>query len=116
MTYNPTKFKDIKSPKAGTKMDGKVIEIKTGVLSDFVDSIIITSKWKADPQENAINVIMELESGDVIKKVMTVPESGNIKDKSSLGIWKKQFGDYPQVGQEIFAIADSDGWFRVPKL
>ena len=116
MAYIPKNLKDKKLPKTGTKVDGNVKEIQDGILSDFVKSEIL-HKWEnATGKEKVINIVMELETGDKISKIIRLPENDEVHPKSAMGLWKKQFGDYPTIGQEIFAMADSEGRFVVPKI
>ena len=116
MTYTPKNLKEKKLAKTGTKADGKIVGIQDGLLSDFVRTEVL-HKWEnATGNEKVINVVMELETGDTISKVIRLPENDEVHPKSALGIWKKQFGDYPKLGQEIFAMADSDGRFVIPKI
>lgn len=116
MVYNTTKFVEKKLPKPGTKQEGKIIEINEGKLKDFITPEVLI-KWEdSSGNEIYIQIVMELEDGIKITKLISLPLNDEVHPKSGLGIWKKQFGDYPKVGQEIFALADSEGRFLIPKL
>ena len=116
MVYDTKKFVEKKLPKAGTKQEGKIIEIVEGKLKDFI-TIEVLAKWEnSTGNESYIQIVMQLDDDTRITKLISLPINGEVHPKSSMGIWKKQFGDYPKVGQEIFALADSEGRYTIPKL
>jgi hypothetical protein len=112
MEYNPESFVEKKTPEIGDKKKAKVVEIKQGKLGELLERDVL-ERWKdADPEEQAIEVTAELENGMTRKKTITLPMGQEVHPKSNLGKWKKVYGDYPKVDQEIFLIADADGFYQ----
>lgn len=112
MVYDHTQMKEKPLPKAGTQEHGKVTVVEEGTLADFIDKEVL-KKWEgSDKDDKALKVTFE---SDNIKKdkVMTLPKTDEgVSPRSIMGKWKKAYGDYPHVGQEIFLTADADGYYQ----
>lgn len=112
MEYNPEEFKEKKVPKAGDRINAKVTEVKSGKLGDFVEKDALANWKNADPESPAIEIIATTEEGHERKRTIPVPADGEVHPQSNLAKWKKSYGAYPSEGQEIFLIADGDGWYQ----
>jgi len=112
MGYKPETFKEKEIPTAGNKITAKVAEIKSGVLKDFIDKDAL-EKWKnSTPDDPCIEVVVVCEDGTQRKRTMPYPADGAIDPRSNLGKWKKAYGVYPAEGQDLFLIADAEGFYQ----
>lgn len=110
MVYDPKKFKEIEMPKIGTSIKGKVTDLNEGILRDFLSPDIL-EKWdKSDPESKQLEVVILLENGQTRKKLVALPDDGQVFPSSNMGKWKKTFGAYPHIGQEVFLIVDAEGF------
>lgn len=110
MTYEPEKLKEVELPKVGTQIKGVVSELTEGKLKEFLSAEVL-EKWdKSNPDSNQLEVIVELENGQIRKKLIAMPEGVDVFPNSNMGKWKKTFGAYPHKGQEVFLIVDSEGF------
>ena len=114
MTYNPEELKEVKKPKPGERVDGKVSEVKEGIIRDLVDSEF-HDKWKESLDDAAIQVVCEASNGENVRSMIVLPKDGQkVHFRSKLANWKEAFGDYPTVGQDVYLNYNSEGWLRLP--
>lgn len=107
--YNPDGLKNKPLPVEGERQSAEVVEIKQGVISDFIKPETL-AKWKdVKPDTTAIQIIVKADNGFLRSKVMTYPVDGAIHNKSNLASWRKAYGDYPRLGQKIQLEADRSG-------
>jgi len=110
-----SQYKEAEPAKPGDKADAVVVSVVKGKLADFLSSEAL-QKWNADPGQPAVQVTVEGEAqGFKVResKILTLPNDGIIRKNSNLYKWKKLFGDYPHVGQKVFLIANSEGYFKL---
>lgn len=112
MSYNPDGLKNKPLPVEGERIGAEVIELKQGILSEFIKPEVL-AKWKdAKADSTAIQVIVKADNGYLRSKVMTYPQDGMIHNKSNLASWRKAYGDYPRLGQKIQLEADRSGMWN----
>jgi hypothetical protein len=112
--YNPNEFVEKKVLKPGTTITAKVTDIKKGVLSDFMAAEVL-AKWEnTTPDAACIEVTATTADGFSRKKILPLPLTNEIHPKSNLAKWKKLFGAYPEEHQEIYLIADGEGYYQFP--
>jgi hypothetical protein len=112
MEYNPSEFVEKKVVKPGTSMQGKVTDIKKDVLRNLVSAEVLPKWDKTSPDAECIEITAVTTDGISRKRIMPLPIGNEIHPKSNLAKWKKAYGAYPEVGQEIYFIADGDGYFQ----
>ena len=103
------------NPQPGDKAEGVVIDIRRGKIKELLPEEVL-EKWRSDPEQEAIEVIVEYAWSGMHwqkRKILTLPTGEVISKKSNLYKWKKAFGDYPKIGQRVFLIADSEGYFQL---
>lgn len=113
--WDKYKEADELSPKPGDKAEGVVIDLRKGKIKELLPEEVL-EKWKTDPEVEAVEVVIEYEWNGMHwtkKKLLTLPQGDVISKKSNLYKWKKTFGDYPRIGQRVFLIADSEGYFQI---
>ena len=102
-------------PKPGEMVKGIVVNIDKGELKDFINEERLT-KWNKEPEAPVINVEVEYMYRDNVykkNKIISLPGNKKINKKSKLYKWKKKFGNYPYISQEVYLIADGDGFFQL---
>ena len=112
MTYKPTAFKEKVLPKVGTQIKGIVTNVEEGKLSDFVEADSLAKWQKANPEDDCIQISCTTEDGLIRKRVIQLPTELEVHPKSNLANWKNKYGGYPALDQEIYLIADAEGWFQ----
>jgi hypothetical protein len=112
MAYTPEAYKDKPKPKAGTQINAVVKSIEDGKIKDFVGKEALTSWKNVNPDTQVIQVTAITETGFDRKKTIVTPMNDQVDERSNLGKWKAKYGAYPYVGQEIYLIADGDGYFQ----
>jgi len=112
MEYNPESLKMRETPKAGSRCDAIVEKIEAGTLGDFVAPDAL-AKWNgAKTTDTAIRVIARTTDGFERKKTMPIDPTGAVHPKSNLAKWNAAYGGFPKEGQQIFMIADSEGYWQ----
>jgi len=108
-------WKQYNELKAGEKAETKVKEVKEGKQSDF------RSEKYFENIEGSAEQIEKIKNGSAIEVVcengaslvINLPDSKVISPKSKLGAWKKTYGDFPSVGQEVTSKTDENGFQRI---
>lgn len=110
-----SEYSEVEPAKPGDKVEAVVVDILKGKLGEFLNPEQL-EKWRGDPSQPCIQVVVEGKAqGYVVResRILTLPQDKKIRKNSNLYKWKKLFGDYPSVGQRVFLIADSEGYFRL---
>lgn len=109
--YDPNKLFVPERLKPGSKISGTVTRIESGFLRDFLDPIQWEA-WHAKEKDLAIKVIVTSERSGSFNKLIRIQPDGMVLPKSSLNSWKKAYGDYPRVGQNVELRANESGFFE----
>lgn len=118
MVYSPTNAKIVETaqlPKDSI-LDGIIISIEDGKVKDFIPEGI---EWKGDKDGPAINILLEVKSGEEhpqIKQLFTYQEeNGNtiVSSKSNLGKYKVKYGKLPEAGDQIKIVSNNDGFGKI---
>jgi len=100
-------------PKPGERINGTVTTIETGKIGDYVDEKALLEWKNTKADDPAIQIAVELTDGSTMRKTLTKPLDNLVHPRSNLGRWKKVYGGYPRVGQEVFLIANEEGYFEL---
>lgn len=110
--YKPEEYKEKETVKEGTKQKAKVVSIEEGFIGQFIEEEVL-SKWKGvDPQSPAIEVTVKADDGSQRKRVMPIPQDGYYHKNSNIAKWKRIYGGWPAIGQEVELIADNNGFWN----
>jgi hypothetical protein len=112
MNYNPDVLQAKVMPKPGERTNATITEIKTGKLGEFVDKDVLSTWKNADPESPVIEISASIGDSMTRKKIIHVPPSGQVHPLSNLAKWKKTYGDYPRQGQQVFLVADEEGFYQ----
>jgi hypothetical protein len=108
-------WKQYNEVKAGEKSKTKVTEIIEGKQEDFRSDAyydkVEASKEELEKMKISPAINIKCENGADL--VINVPASKTINPKSKLGMWKRTYGDYPEVGQEVTTKVDENGFQRI---
>ena len=113
--YNAKDSKEEAAIPEDTILQGIVINIDDGKVSDFVKS----DKWQGNTSDPAINVNVEVKHNErtyQFSQVFTYrEEDGTTKygAKSNLGKYKKKYGKLPEVKDLVKAITNTEGFLRL---
>ena len=110
-----SEYIEVEPAKPGDKADAVVIDIRKGNLGEFLSPEAL-EKWRGEPTQPCIQVVVEGEAqGFKVResRLLTLPVDKKIRRNSNLYKWKKLFGGYPFIGQKVFLIADSEGYFKL---
>ncbi len=116
MGYNPQNAKEEPTLPADTIFTAVIIDIKDGIVKEFVKGDI--TKWK-NPEETAINVTMEVihnEKKYTFDNIFTYLEEGGVtkySPKSNIGKFKIKYGKLPTAGDQVKAMTNKDGFLRL---
>lgn len=118
MVYDPDNAIEENSVSIGIVSDAKIIDIKDGIVSDFVKDGYL-KKFK-NPISRAIYVVSEGMYDDKRYRCETLftyrndEKNGVVYDaKSNLSNFKKMYGYLPKVGQLVKHVSVSTGYFRL---
>ena len=116
MTYNAEQAKETAMLPKDLILEGVIVEIKDGRVSDFVTNL---EKWKGSHQQTAINVSVEVEAEGkktILEQVFTYNDVNGITEytiNSNLGKFKKKYGELPGLAQQVKIQTDGDGFGRI---
>jgi len=110
--YKPEELKEMS---VGEKKVTVITEIKQGTMGDLVtDGYWVNTKLKDDQiPEAKLKRAIEVIAANGATKVIALPPGDEVNPKSNLGAWKKTYGDYPKVGQEISTKVDENGFNNI---
>lgn len=114
--YNANKSKELEYLPKDSILDGVIIDIKQGMVKDFVYEL---TNWKGDQDQTAINLIIEISVDKRIVKVeqmFTYKEEDGITvyyQNSNLGKYHKKYGKLPEVGDKVKIITNNDGFGKI---
>lgn len=111
--YRPEEIKVVEKPQSGSRINGKVVLVEQGMLKDFIPFETLL-KWKEEkPEKRVIKVTSQLETGISKDIVITLPEDGkNAHHLSKMAKWVKSYGSAPAEGQNVYLIADGQGYYQ----
>lgn len=115
MAYKPNEMQEKEVPAKGTTTTAKVEEINEGILRDFVSDEVLKGWEKANPETPTLQVIAMTPEGFPFKTTMTLPSGNEVHPASKMAMWRRLFGDYPDVEQEIKLVADGKGFWALPQ-
>lgn len=113
MKYNPEELQTQITPKAGNRVKAHVTSIQQGTLGDFIPPELLKSWDGSQPDDPAIEVTIHTVDGYQKRRVLKYPTNNMVSPKSNLAKWKKVYGGYPHIGQEIELVADEEGFYQL---
>jgi len=114
--YNPNNAKETAMLPKDSILDGVIIDIKDGKVSDFVLNL---DKWKGDHQQSAINVAVEVDSNGnkvTIEQLFTYKDNNGVTEfpaNSNLGKFKKKYGELPSAAKQVKIQTNNDGFGKI---
>ena len=108
-------FSKYEEVKAGARQQTKVASVTEGTQEDFrserywehiEDTPDNIAKMKVQPA-------IEVKTYNGASMVLNMPLANLISPKSNLAAWKRTYGAYPFVGQEVSTKVDEKGFNRV---
>ena len=113
MEYVAEQVKVVDKPSNGQRVNAVVASVEQGVLKDFIDFETLL-KWKEkQPEKPCIKVTAQLENGDKRYIVLSLPSDGkSAHHLSKLAKWIKSYAGAPKEGQQIYLIADGQGYYQ----
>ncbi len=115
MGYDATKGKEEPTIPADTIVDGVVKEVKDGKVKDFVKNL---AKWN-NPEQQVIQVCMNVLHNDrdfSFDMIFSYSEKDGqtvYSPNSALGKYKKKYNKLPEVGDQVKAMTNSEGFLRL---
>jgi len=119
MVYDPQNAEEIKNeselPK-DTILDGVIIGIDNGKVSDFVSE---TVEWQGDKNSPAINTTIEvLKENEKINLTQlftykVIEGKTMYNPKSNIGKYMRKYGTLPMVGCKVKVITNADGFGKI---
>ena len=110
--YDPDVLQARVLPKIGERINGTVSAIETGKIADLIGHEALQEWRNIKADDPAIRVAVKLSDGTTMRKTMTMPPENQVHPKSNMAKWKKIYGGYPRVGQEVFLIANEEGYYE----
>ena len=116
MGYNPQQAKEQPTLPADTIFTAVITKIDDGFVKDFVKGDI--TKWK-NPSEPAIDVNMEVMHNEkkyefsVIFTYTLEGEQTIFSPRSNLGKFKTKYGKLAEVGDQVKAMTNKDGFLKL---
>lgn len=120
MVYDYTKIEKQPTPEEGDRVGAKIVDIESGVLRDFVRPEYLPS-WAEDKndaasvevagEKTAIRITAKTKSGITKRRIFHYPPNMMVSPRSNLAKWRKVYGEYPHIGQEVELVADKDGYY-----
>lgn len=111
--YDHTKLKDMDDIKDGIRGTAVIISITEGERQDFV-RLEVAKDWKDfKPEQKCIQIIAETKYEDQnfrMHKTMTLMDTGVVYKKMKMADWKKVYGNYPHVGQQVEVYSQKGRW------
>lgn len=117
MTYDHEKSELKNSLPEDKIFDGAIVDIRDGVVRDFVLPEHV-GKWK-EPDSRAINVYVEIKHDGMNYKfdeIITYINEGDktiYTKKSKLGKFAEKYGKLPVAGLEIKAMLNKKGYLAI---
>lgn len=102
-----------KGAEPGTRLDADITQIEEAVLGAFIDAEVAKT-WKDwNPAQPAIRVTATTKDARTFRQTLSLPsDPKQVHVKSKLSKWKKAYGAFPNKGQRVYLISNSDGFFR----
>lgn len=120
--YDSKNFKVGKTIKPGDKIDAKVVLVTIDELQKLIKPESLP-KWKTTlPTERMIKVVAQatMKTGKVIDRetIFNHPKEKDldgkwlVNPKSPLARWAESYGGLPVEGQEVYLLADGQGFYQ----
>lgn len=90
----------VERPKDGTKGEGVIMDIQSGITSEFLNESAKAS-WKGELDAPCLNVVIKTNAGNTINKLMAVSDF----EDANLQKFKRVYGDL-KVGQKVETIVE----------
>jgi len=97
--------KDIPERNMGDKGIGKIIDIQIGIVKDFVEEEAL-EKWRGNINTQCMQLIIKNPDDAEIKQILTF----SAHPQSNLQRWKRRYGKYPELDDEIQMRHDGNFW------
>ncbi len=116
MVYKPKEAKEIFALPADKIFDGVITDIKDSTVKELVREL---ENWKGDPNSPAIELSMEVkheEKSFNFTQLFTYNDVGGqtqYSPRSNLGKYKKKYDKLPEVGDQVKALTNSDGFLKL---
>ena len=112
MGYNPQNATESTQLPQDTILDGVIVNIEDGKVSDFVNN---TENWQGNVDGPAINVNIEVQGTNMNQLFTYRTENGKTTyaPASNLGKYNKKYGKLPEVGDKVKVQTTSEGFGRV---
>lgn len=95
-----------KNRKKGDKAEGKITDIQTGVLRDFVGEDSLKEWRNMSPDNQVMQLSIESPDGTKARKIMTFSTHKN----SNIQRYKDKYNKYPDIGDAYPLRFDGDYW------
>lgn len=121
MTYNAQNAEEVSGSglPPDTILDGVIIDITEGVTKNFIPVSSIEN-WKGDVNNPAINVAVEIKTGEetkTIHQMFTFKKGENGKTLfttgSNLSKYKSKYGKLPEAGDQVKVATNNEGFGKV---
>jgi hypothetical protein len=115
MTANNSLLSGLSEVQVGARQTTKITAIKEGTKADFYGdeywAAIKEDKASIEAQKKQPALEVATENGATV--VIAIPANKVVNPKSNLALWKKTYGKYPEVGQQINTKTDENGFQKV---
>lgn len=114
--YNPNNAEEVLLLPKDSVLDGIIVQVVDGEVNAFVKNM---EKWKGDPKQPAINVIIDVaHKGNLVKlqQVFTYNlKAGKTQysASSNLGKFKTKYGKLPQVQMQVKVCTNNEGFGKI---
>lgn len=112
-------FDEYEDVKPGDKEATKVTEVNKGEAGEFrTDKYWDKVQDKNDASDEEIEKLkkkpaIEVKTENGASIVINLPDDKKIRPGSNLGLWKKTYGEFPKVDQEVNTKVDDNGFNRI---
>ncbi len=117
--YNPQNAKEIEGLPKDSILDGAIIEIKDGKVSDFITKEETRNEWKGNINQPAINVTVEvMHNNNSVKlgQIFTYIDNDGITEypmNSNIGKFKLKYGGLPTLGKQVKVTTNDKGFGKI---
>jgi len=116
MVYKPKEAKETFALPADKIFDGIIISIRDSTVKELVREL---ENWKGDPNSPAIELDVEVkheEKSFSFNQLFTYNDVGGqtqYSPRSNLGKYKNKYGKLPEVGDQVKALTNSEGFLKL---
>lgn len=110
--YDPNALVERPMPKVGDRMEATITDIKSDKLGNLIPPEILV-KWESgDANAPAIEIVAECSDGAIRRRTIQLPVDNQVHPNSNLAKWRNSYGSFPSVGQKVFLLADTKGFYQ----